>query len=223
MDFVSNGPQPFRENEGNPTMSATEPQPHGNFIAFLARDKEPGDKRPMFEGRLSLPEDPKLEYGFPLFAHEYTDPRTGEVMTMFNGTTDPVSMNAAPMDQIAALLKTADTATALSSVGNLQLRPRQLVLFPNRFRDEAPEKDRPHFWGAYNHGSNHAVLRIGSWLRKDRYGRAMFGGSTSYPLPGKSEVEQQDAAPTIEELETQGVISRGMPEKGKKRSGGRGE
>lgn len=204
-------------------MAATDIQARGNFIAFLLREKEPGDKRPMFEGRLSLPNDPKVEYGFPLFAHEYTDPKTGEVMTMFNGGTDPVSLNAAPMDQIAALLKGADATTALASVGNLQLRPRQLVLFPNRFKDEAPEKERPDYWGAYNHGNDQPVLRIGAWLRKDRYGRAMFGGSTSYPLPGKNEAEQQDAAPTIGELEAQGMVTRGMPEKAKKRSAGRAE
>ena len=157
-------------------MAATDIQAHGNFIAFLLREKEPGDKHPMFEGRLSLPDDPKVEYGFPLFAHEYTDPKTGEVMTMFNGGTDPVSLNAAPMDQIAALLKGADATTALTSVGSLQLRPRQLVLFPNRFKNEAPEKERPDYWGAYNHGNDPPVLRIGAWLRKDRYGRAMFGG-----------------------------------------------
>lgn len=204
-------------------MAATDTQARGNFIAFLLREKEPGDKRPMFEGRLSLPNDPKVEYGFPLFAHEYTDPKTGEVMTMFNGGTDPVSLNAAPMDQIAALLKGADATTALTSVGSLQLRPRQLVLFPNRFKNEAPEKERPDYWGAYNHGNDQPVLRIGAWLRKDRYGRAMFGGSTSYPLPGKNEAEQQDAARSIAELEAQGVVSRGMPEKSKKRSGGRAD
>lgn len=204
-------------------MAATDTQARGNFIAFLLSEKEPGDKRPMFEGRLSLPNDPKVEYGFPLFAHEYTDPKTGEVMTMFNGGTDPVSLNAAPMDQIAALLKGADATTALTSVGSLQLRPRQLVLFPNRFKNEAPEKERPDYWGAYNHGNDQPVLRIGAWLRKDRYGRAMFGGSTSYPLPGKNEAEQQDAARSIAELEAQGVVSRGMPEKSKKRSGGRAD
>jgi hypothetical protein len=198
-------------------------QPHGNFIAFLLREKEPGDKHPMFEGRLSLPDDPKVEYGFPLFAHEYTDPKTGEVMTMFNGGTDPVSLNAAPMDQIAALLKGADANTALASVGSLQLRPGQLVLFPNRFKDEAPDKERPDYWGAYNHGNNQPAIRIGAWLRKDRYGRAMFGGSTSYPLSGKSDVEQQDLSPTLEQLEQEGKVTRGMPEKAKKRGGGRAD
>jgi hypothetical protein len=44
-----------------------------------------------------------------------------------------------------------------------------------------------------------------------------------HPLPGKSEAEQQDAAPTIVELKAKGAVSRGMPDKAKKRSGGRGE
>ena len=220
MDFVSNGPQPFRENEGNPTMSATEPQPHGNFIAFLARDKEPGDKRPVFEGRLSLP-DTETELHVPLWGHEYADPKTGEMMTMFNGTTDAVSPADAPKDQVAALLKNEDAA-APASISNVTLRSRQVVLFPNRFKDEAPEKERPDYWGAYNPGNGQPVVRISAWMRKDRYGRAMLTGATSYPLPGKSEVEQQDATSTIAELEAQGVVSRGMPEKGKKRSAGRG-
>jgi len=51
----------------------------------------------------------------------------------------------------------------------------------------------------------------------------MLTGATSYPLPSKNEVEQQDAAPSIAELEAQGLVSRGMPEKAKKRGGGRGE
>lgn len=202
-------------------MASTEPQPHGNFIAFLVRDKEPGDKRPVFEGRLSLP-DTEAELRFPLWGHEYADPKTGEMMTMFNGSTDAISLADAPKDQVAALLKNED-AIAPVSISNVKLRSRQVVLFPNRFKDEAPEKERPDYWGAYNPGNGQPVVRISAWMRKDRYGRAMLTGATSYPLPGKSEVEQQDAAPTIAELEAKGVVSRGMPEKAKKRSGGRGD
>ena len=66
-------------------------------------------------------------------------------------------------------------------------------------------------------------MRISVWMSKCRYGRAMLTGATSYPLLGKSEPEQQDTTPTIAELEAQGVVSRGMPDKAKKRSGGRGE
>lgn len=202
-------------------MATSETPTHGNFITFLARDKEPGDKRPVFEGRLSLP-NIEGELHFPLWGHEYADPKTGEIMTMFNGNTDAVSPNDAPKDQVAALLRNENGA-APASISKVQLRARQVVLFPNRFKDEAPEKERPDFWGAYNPGNGQSVVRIRAWMRKDRYGRAMLTGATSYQMPDKNEVEQQDATPTIAQLEVQGVVSRGMSATAKKRSSGRGE
>ena len=109
-------------------MAASDIQSHGNFIAFLARDKEPGDKRPVFEGRLSLP-NTEAELHFPLWGHEYADPKTGEMMTMFNGSTDAVSTADAPKDQVAALLKN-EGALAPASISNVKLRSRQVVLSP---------------------------------------------------------------------------------------------
>jgi len=74
------------------------------------------------------------------------------------------------------------------------------------------------------------------WNRRHRVGAALPSSSlavkltpsksearASCSLPDRSEVEQQDATPTIAELEAQGVVSRGMPEKGKTCSAGRGE
>src|SRR5262245_29709456 len=115
-----------------------ETQTHGNFVAYLVRDKKPGDKKPTFDGSLKLP-DSDSELAFALWAHEYTDPKSGEVQIMFNGRTDAVSSSAAPIDQVAALLKNEGSAAPLS-VGNLQIAARQVVLFPNRFKTEAPEK-----------------------------------------------------------------------------------
>lgn len=200
-------------------MTAPDTQVHGNFVAFLVRDKEPGDTKPVFNGRLKLP-GAESELTFALWAHEYADPKTGEVHTMFNGRADAVSPTDAPIDQVAALLKN-DGATGPVSVGNLQLKSRQLVLFPNRFKAEAPDKQRPDYWGAFNPGNGQAVVRISAWLRKDRYHNALMTGATSYPIPGKSEAEQQAVTPTIEQLEAEGVVSQGMPENGKKR-GSRG-
>lgn len=197
-----------------------ETQPQGNFVAFLVRDKQPGDNKPIFEGRLALP-DTDAEFAFPLWGHEYADPKTGEVKTMFNGSTDPVSPHAAPMDQIAALLKSADATTALTTIGNLQLRSRQLVLFPNRFKEEAADKNRPNYWGAYAPGNDLPAVRISAWMRKDRYGRAYLSGTTSYPLPGKTEAQQQDLTPTLEQLEAEGLVPHGMPSKAKSKSAGR--
>lgn len=203
-------------------MAAPSANPHGNFIAFLARDKAPGDTRPMFEGRISLPGS-EIELPVPLWGHEYTDPKTGELKVMFNGSTDAVSAQDTPQDQVAALLK-ADDAQETASLSSLTLKARQVVLFPNRFKNEAPDKDRPDYWGAYNPGGDQSIVRISAWMRKDRYGRAMLTGSTSAPLPGKSETEQQDQAPSLADLEARGVVTRGMPEKAKTRGGrGRGE
>jgi hypothetical protein len=202
-------------------MAPTDTQTHGNFVAFLARDKQPGDRKPVFDGRLKLPgTDDDLT--FALWGHEYADTKSGEMQTMFNGRSDAVSPAADPMQQVAALLK-SDEANSPAAVGNLELQARQLVLFPNRFKADAPEKQRPDYWGAYNPGNGQPIVRISAWLRKDRYNNAMMTGATSYPLPGKSEVEQQDATPTLEQLESEGLVSRGMPEKAKKRSSGRGE
>lgn len=191
---------------------------HGNFIAYMNRNKEPGDNKPTFDGKLSLP-GTEGEQTFALWAHEYKDPKTGEVKIMFNGRADAVSPTDEPMVQVAALMSgDAEKAT----LGNLSLTARQLVLFPNRFKAEAPEKERPDYWGAYNPGNGQPVVRISAWLRKDRYQNAMVSGATSHPLPGKSEVEQQDFGPTLGDLQRQGVVTQGMPANPKKRAGRQG-
>lgn len=200
-------------------MAQQDTQQSGNFVAFLVRDKEPGDNKPTFDGRIKLP-NVETEENFALWAHEYTDQKTGEQQIMFNGRADAVSPGAEPMAQIAALIKQDETSAAVSA-SNLELQSRQLVLFPNRFKNDNPAKQRPDYWGAYNPGNGKPVVRISAWLRKDRYQNAMMAGSTSYPLPGKSEAEQQDVAPTLEAMEAKGQISRGMPDRAKKRSGGR--
>jgi hypothetical protein len=186
-------------------------QPHGNFIAFMNRSKQPGDDKPTFDGRLAIP-GAEEERRFALWAHEYKNPKTGEMQIMFNGQTDAVVAGAAPMEQVAALIKEVPAAErGEATFGNLKLAPRQLVLFPNGFKAEAPEKDRPDYWGAYNPGNGAPVVRISAWAKKDRNQHAMLGGATSYPLPGKSEVQQQDAAPELKELVESGAVTQGMP------------
>lgn len=195
----------------------TQQQPRGDFIAFMNRDKQPGDNRPAFEGRISKPgsED---RHDITLWAHEYTDPKTGEMRVMFNGSADAIARTAAAGDQIAALVKQSE-GTKEATMGGLTLAPRQVVLFPNGFKDEAPEKQRPDYWGAYNPGDGSPVVRSSVWLKKDRSGRAYLSGATSYPLPGKSEAQMQAGEPELHQLIETGAVSKGMPRKSK----GRGE
>ncbi len=189
----------------------------GNFIAYLNRDKEPGDRKPAFDGRISIPgrED---EMRFAIWAHEYTNPSTGEVQIMFNGQAGNVATNAAPLEQVATLVK-ASPEGAEATIGNLTLAARQVVLFPNRFKAEAPEKHRPDYWGAFNPGNGEPVVRISAWAKKDRNDHAMLAGATSYPLPGKSETQQQDA--TVDSLVAAGSVSKGMPKTKAKAVSGR--
>jgi len=185
-------------------------QPHGNFIAFMNRDKQPGDNKPTFDGRLAVP-GTDIEKHFALWAHEYADPKTGEVRIMFNGQTDAISTSAAPMDQVASLLREGAPERGPAELGGLKLAPRQIVLFPNAYKADAPEKSRPDYWGAYYPGNNAPVVRISVWAKKDRQQHAMLAGATSYPVPGKSEAQQQDAAPELKSLIDRGVVSKGMP------------
>lgn len=192
-------------------------QPRGDFVAFMNRDKQPGDNRPAFEGRISKPgaED---KHAMTLWAHEYTDPKTGEIKVMFNGQAEAYARNSAPKEQINALVRQSAEATE-QALGGLKLAPRQVVLFPNGFKDEAPEKDRPDYWGAYNPGDGSPIVRSSVWLKNDRNGRAFLSGATSYPLPGKSEAEMQASEAGLGELIETGKVTKGMP----KRSRGREE
>lgn len=191
-------------------------QQHGNFVAFMNRDKQPGDRRPAFDGRLSTPgaED---ERRFALWVHEYTNPKTGEVLQMFNGEVGRVDAKASALDQIAALSKAAPGQEA--AIGNLSLSPGQIVIFPNGFKAEAPDKQRPDYWGAYNPGNGEPIVRISVWAKKDRNQNPMLTGATNYPLPGKSEAQQQDATPDLADMIEAGTVAKGMPKKAKGRSG----
>ena len=196
---------------------ATPTQPHGNFVGFLNRQKSPGDNKPTFEGRLGIP-DTETEHRFALWAHEYTDPKTGEVKIMFNGQADAVSPTELPLDQVSQLLQ-ADKDEHTATLSNVQLAPRQLVLFPNGFKDDEPEKKRPDYWGGFNPGRGQPLVRISVWARKDRNDRVMLSGATSYPIPGKSEAEMQAATPTLETLLANGTLTKGVDEKGTKGKG----
>lgn len=190
-------------------------QPRGDFVAFLNRDKQPGDNRPMFEGRIAKPGSDE-KHTLTLWAHEYTDPKTGEAKTMYSGTVGATSPDAEPAAQVAALMR---TGAADQTLGNLTLRPRQVVLFPNGFKADAPDKDRPDLWGGVNFGDGSPIARSSVWMRKTRAGEVMLSGATSYPIPGKSEADMQRADDGLAELLDRGDVTVGSAEKRKGRGG----
>ena len=198
-------------------MDQTTPQPRGNFIAFINRDKKQGDNRPAFEGLIALP-GTEQERRLALWAHEYTNPKTGEVQVMFNGQADSITTSASALEQISSLAATT-ASDQDATLGNLTLSAGQIVMFPNGFKSDAPEKDRPDYWGAYNPGNGEPLVRISTWAKKDRNDHAMLTGATSYPIPGKSEADMQEAQADMGQLLDTGVVTKGMPKKAAGRSG----
>ena len=188
-------------------------QPRGDFYAPLNRYKQPGDDRPMFSGTLSKPgEDPKLP--FSLWAFDYTDTKTGELKTGYSGGINGVATNVPAAEQIAAL-KAAPKGQQVS-VANLTLRPGQVVLFENGFKHDEPQPkhERPDLWGWVNPTDGTPPFQTGVWLRTfEDSNRPYLSGATQYPLPGKSEREQQDAAAELEAMVASGKVSKGMPKR----------
>lgn len=196
-------------------MDHTTKQPTGDFYAPVNRYKQPGDDKPIFTGTLTKPtDDAKLP--FALWAFQYADRKTGEVRTGYSGAINGVPANIPAQAQIDALL--ADATGVDAKVANLTLRPGQVVMFYNGFKDDAPEKKRPDQWGWVNPTDGTPPFKVGVWVKQfEDSGRPYLTGQTQYPIPGKSAAEQQMS---LDDAIAAGKVSRGMP-KSKDGRGGR--
>jgi hypothetical protein len=88
------------------------------------------------------------------------------------------------------------------------------VLFPNGFKDKAPDAGRPDQWGWCNPSDGTPPFQIGTWLRQfEDSNRPYLSGSAQYPLPGKTIEQQQDAAAEVEKLAASGKVTRGSSER----------
>jgi hypothetical protein len=158
----------------------------GKFAAFLNRDKQPGDSRPMFtDGKISKP-DMADELPVTLWAFEYTDKKSGEVLTGFSGKIGAISASASPDDHIQALMKAPATeAPTLEALGNLKVGPHSIVLFVSKPKEGGKDNQKTHY-GYVNFGDGTPLVDLSVWLSKDRYGRPILTGNTQYPQPAKS-------------------------------------
>jgi len=191
-------------------------QPKGNFYAPINRYKVQGDEKPIFVGTLIKPGD-DAELPFSLWAFKYADKKTGEIKTGYSGSINGIPVNIPAAEQIEALL--ADTTGIDVTVANLTLRPGQIVLFPNGFKDDAPEKDRPDLWGWVNPTDGTPPFKPGVWIKQfEDSKRPYLSGATQYPLPGKSVGDQQ---PSLDQLIATGQVSHGVPRSRKRREEGR--
>lgn len=157
-------------------MDQTTKQPTGNFYAPMNRYKQPGDDKPIFTGTLTKPDD-DAALPFALWAFQYADRKTGEVKAGYSGGINGVPANIPAQAQIDALL--ADASGIDVTVANLTLRPGQVVLFPNAFKDELSNKGRPDLWGWVNPTDGTPPFKPGVWIKQAKPRR-----------PGQSNVGQ---------------------------------
>ena len=148
----------------------------GRLLAFLNAQKTPGDNRPAFEGRLSLPDDAN-ERQVALWAHT-----TKAGATMFAGR---ISKSAT--EQIQDLMRAPREADdpqleAAESDGKVRVDAHEVLLFSNTRK--APENGKqPDYWGYCNPGDDAPRMRLAVWTQTTAQGKAMLTGSVKVDEP----------------------------------------
>jgi hypothetical protein len=188
-----------------------------NFAAFLNRKKQPGDRRPMFvDGKIAKPGKTD-EYPLSLWAFEYTDKATGEVLMGFGGELGNVSPDAEAVSQLQTLMTTQAANGGGVEHAGLTLKPGQVIAFVNKPKPDGKANQKTHY-GFVNFGDGTPIAEVSIWLDKDRYGRAYLSGNTQYPQPAKDQTAQAPA-PEVDKMVASGIVSRGMPKKAAEKGG----
>ena len=187
-------------------------QPHGNFIAFMNRKKQPGDNKPTFDGRLAIPGADE-ELASPCGRTEYEHPKTGEKQIMFNGQTDAVAPSATAMDQVAALIKQAPAAEQSEAVfGNLKLALASTRVVPQRVQGRSSGKEPSRLLGGLQSWQRRAVVRISVRAKKDRNQHAMLGRCNELSHPRQERGPAAGCgARNSRSLSKAGAVTKGMP------------
>lgn len=165
-------------------MAITSHDPdRGNLIGFINVRKDPGDNRPIFQGRLNLPGHAD-ERGFALWS--YTSEKTGQ--TVLSGKA--LASAAQQVEQLTSPDRPHDTDTTIAiaqrdGAEGLEIKPHAMVLFANRSKD-AENPSRPDYWGYFNPGGESPLMRLAAWSKTDRNGRAMLTGSLQKDEPGQA-------------------------------------
>ena len=193
-----------------PATPTSQPkQPTGDWYLTKNRYRNT-DASPYLKGNHTKPGS---EVSTPVFGwvYEFADKKSGELKICYGGTIGEAATEKPAEDQIRALMDPPSRGETVS-VGNLTLAPRTWVAFPNAFKDEPTQsgKPRPANWGWVNPGDGTPPYRISSWTKTFDDGHAYLSGNTQYPEPGKTEIEQQDAATDVERLVADGKAAKGI-------------
>lgn len=152
----------------------------GNFVAYVNRSKQAGDRRPDFQGKVSIPGQDR-EFSCSLWASRDKNGRT-----IFTGRTSVTAHTDDIEQQIESMVAATEAGLSAQSENNLTLNADQIVLFTNAYKDDA-HPERPAYWGRWNPGKGEKLVAISIWPTTDRYGRVVLGGASTHPQPGRKD------------------------------------
>jgi hypothetical protein len=172
-------------------------QTKGNFTTRIVRDKRPGDNKPVYEGRLTVPGTGE-EYGFSLFLG--TDKKGQKY---FSGPITKQPVNGKLDDQLSALL---ESEPAPDDVSETQDRPFRIFLLPTQSKDRKEGRgEPPAFWGRANLGDVCPELQVSAWEQDSRYQinahiTKYLRGSTQLPMEKSAEAGPKPLDPDMRSM-----------------------
>jgi|EndMetStandDraft_9_1072997.scaffolds.fasta_scaffold05994_2 hypothetical protein len=149
------------------------------ILAFLNSEKQLGDNKPAFEGKLSLPGN-RQERRVALWAHTTKQGRTMLAGRVSRSAAAQIEELARPVrDDDDALIEQAQTDSKQFAVD-----AHEVLLFTNS-RKGPESSSAPDYWGYCNPGDGAPLMRLAVWAKTDSRGRAMLSGT----------VKEHEAAP----------------------------
>jgi len=144
----------------------------GRLIAFKNLQASGDNKRPAFEGEITLPDDG----GKRPIALWIKNAKDGSIV--LTGTMGADAK--AQIQQMAERGSDAETPNALQLAQkggkSLDLKPNTLILFANKAKT-AEASSKPDYWGYAADGNTPIPLRLAAWAKIDKNGNAYIAGN----------------------------------------------
>jgi hypothetical protein len=162
-------------------MPDTSDETNGKLIGFKNRRKELGDKRPLFQGKLTLPGTTQ-ERTFALWT-AVTKDGTQVLLSGRAGADAKTQIETIARPEMT-LPPEAAIRIAQNGGKDLTIEPDAMVLFENKQKTKE-HPTRPDYFGYFNPGKGERLVRLAIWTGMDRSGEAYIRGNLEFDAPTK--------------------------------------
>lgn len=223
-----------KQPQGDVTANFERVLPHDNRYANMSElERARNNKRPLFRGIISSPEDPEQKFEYAVWDYVGKDGKP-----FLAGPVRPLSTRSTVEDHLERAKLTDEQAQALNydpetgvvrERGQYELSPHTIIIRENTKRigkydpafeglSDAVAKEnakKPSYWLKWQREAGTREVRGSLWDKSGRYG-PFLGGNTQYPLTREEAQALHVEAAPAQSLEAETA--------GKKRArGGRGD